>query len=151
MIISTWMSIHSQSGVFRSFPEIEVPDTWIVRYEIVMGKRWKSTRAHLILRSCEVSKLRDLYLELSDRSEIWQLSQQHCCWSVCQMSKRKFKLPISRLRDFTRGYDKTSYRISKWGLAYKYIVYPNTILSIRRDMSWRQHDSSSRQNTMPSG
>ena len=26
-----------------------------------------------------------------------------------------FKLPISRLRDFTRSYDKTSYRILKWG------------------------------------
>ena len=30
---------------------------------------------------------------------------------------RQFKLPISRLRDFTRSYDKMSYPILKWGPA----------------------------------
>ena len=33
----------------------------------------------LIVRFCEVSKSRGLYLELSDRSEIWQTPRQHCC------------------------------------------------------------------------
>ena len=42
-----------------------------------------------IVRSCKVSKARDLYLELYNRSdEIWQAPQQQCCWSACQISKR---------------------------------------------------------------
>ena len=42
----------------------------------------------LIVRSRKVSKPRDLYLELSDRSEIWQAPRQHCCRCACQISKR---------------------------------------------------------------
>ena len=34
------------------------------------------------------SKPRDLYLELSDRSEIWQAPRQHCCQCACQISKQ---------------------------------------------------------------
>ena len=41
----------------------------------------------LTVRSCKVSKPRDLYLELSDRSEIWQALWQQGCQSVCQISK----------------------------------------------------------------
>ena len=37
---------------------------------------------------------------------------------------RKFKLPISRLRDFTRSYDKTSYRILKRDLVKELCSYP---------------------------
>ena len=44
-------------------------------------------KRHLIVRSREVSKPRDLYLELSDRSEIWQALRQHCCRCACQISK----------------------------------------------------------------
>ena len=44
-------------------------------------------KRRLIIRSCEVSKQRDLYLELSDRSEIWQAHRQHCCRCACQISK----------------------------------------------------------------
>ena len=40
----------------------------------------------LIVRSREVSKPRDLYLELSDNSAIWQAPRQHC-WYACQISK----------------------------------------------------------------
>ena len=36
-------------------------------------------KRRLIVRSREVSKSWDLYLELSDRSEIWQALRQHCC------------------------------------------------------------------------
>ena len=36
----------------------------------------------------QVSKLRDLYLEFSDRFEIWQAHRQHCCWGACQISER---------------------------------------------------------------
>ena len=42
----------------------------------------------LIVRSREVSKPRDLYLKLFDRSEIWQAPRQHCCRCACQISKR---------------------------------------------------------------
>ena len=69
----------------------------------------------LILMSREVSKPRDLYLKLSDSSEIWQASRQLCCRCACQTSKRcdNLKLSISWLRDFMRSHDKTSYRILK--------------------------------------
>ena len=64
----------------------------------------------LIARSREISKLRDLCLELSDRAEIW------CCRGACQISKRYDNSNYrSRLRDFTRSYDKTPYRTMKWG------------------------------------
>ena len=42
----------------------------------------------LIVRSRKVSKPRDLYLESSDRSEIWQAPRQQCCRSASQISKR---------------------------------------------------------------
>ena len=42
---------------------------------------------YLFVRTCNASKPWDLHLDLSDHSDIWQVSQQHCCWSVCQISK----------------------------------------------------------------
>ena len=42
----------------------------------------------LIVRYREVSKPRNLHLELSDRSEIWQAPRQHCCPCACQISKQ---------------------------------------------------------------
>ena len=42
---------------------------------------------HLIIRSRKVSNPRDLYLELSDRSEIWQAPRQRCCRGACGISK----------------------------------------------------------------
>ena len=41
-----------------------------------------------IVRSRKVTKPRDLYLELSDRSEIGQAPRQQCCRGACQISKR---------------------------------------------------------------
>ena len=68
----------------------------------------------LIVKPHKVSKARDSYLELYDRSEIWQSHRQHC-WRCLSNFKamRWFKLPISRLRDLTRSYNKTSYRMLK--------------------------------------
>ena len=37
-----------------------------------------------IVRSHKASKPRDLYIELSDRSDIWQTPRQHCCRCACQ-------------------------------------------------------------------
>ena len=39
-------------------------------------------------QSRKVSKPRDLYLELYDRSEIWQALRQQCCRRACQILKR---------------------------------------------------------------
>ena len=56
----------------------------------------------LSVRSRKVSKPRNLYLELSDRSEIWQ-----CCRCACQISKRYDNLKyqsrgFETLRDLTK-------------------------------------------------
>ena len=45
-------------------------------------------KRRLSVRSRKVSKPRDFYLELSDRSEIWQALRQQCCRCACQISKR---------------------------------------------------------------
>ena len=64
-------------------------------------------KRRLFVRSREVSKPRDLYLELSDRSEIWQALRQHCCRCACQISKRYDNLKyhsrgFETLRDLTK-------------------------------------------------
>ena len=56
----------------------------------------------LSVRSHKVSKLLDLYLELPMCLSNFKAIQQ-------------FKVPISWLRDFTRSYDKTSFRILRRG------------------------------------
>ena len=65
-------------------------------------------KRRLIARSREVSKPRDLCLELSDRYEIWQAPPAALLPMCCQISKRyeHFKHPISRPRDVTRSHDK---------------------------------------------
>ena len=39
----------------------------------------------LIVRSREVSKSRNMYLDISDRSEIWQTPRQHCSRCPCHI------------------------------------------------------------------
>ena len=57
-------------------------------------------KIRLFVRSRQVSKPRDLYLELSDRSEIWQALRQQCCRCACQISKR-----YDNLRYQSRGFE----------------------------------------------
>ena len=64
----------------------------------------------LSVRSRKVSKPRDLYLELSDRSEIWQALRQHDCRCACQISKRCNNLKYQSL-DFEISRDLTKRRI----------------------------------------
>ena len=64
-------------------------------------------KRRLFVRSREVSKPRDLYLKLSDRSEIWQALRQHCCRCACQISKR-----YDNLKYQSRGYE-TSWDLTK--------------------------------------
>ena len=71
----------------------------------------------LSVRSRKVSKPRDLYLELSDRSEIWQALRQHGCRCACQISKRCNNSKYQS-RDFDTSRDlakKTSFRILRRG------------------------------------
>ena len=63
-------------------------------------------KRRLSVRSRKVSKPRDLYLELSDRYEIWQALRQQCCRCACQISKRYDNLKcqsrgFETLRDLT--------------------------------------------------
>ena len=63
-------------------------------------------KRRLSVRSRKTSKPRDLYLELSDRSEIWQALRQQCCRCACQISKRYDNLKyqsrgFEALRDLT--------------------------------------------------
>ena len=61
---------------------------------------FKHPKRRLIVRSGEDSKSGDLYLELSDRSEIWQAFRQHCWRCACKMSKR-----YENLKYQSRGFD----------------------------------------------
>ena len=64
-------------------------------------------KRRLSVRSRKVSKPRDLYLELSDRSAIWQALRQQCCRCACQILKRYDNLKyqsrgFETLRDLTK-------------------------------------------------
>ena len=81
--------------------------TCIVKKKMLMRMATQGTRApsqypkrRLSVRSRKVSKWRDLYLELSDRSEIWQALRQQCCRCACQISKR-----YDNLKYQSRGFD----------------------------------------------
>ena len=72
-------------------------------------------KRRLFVRSREVSKPRDWYFKLSYRVEIWQTHRQQ---SKCLSNFRvigQFQIQISRLQDFTRSYEKTSFRILRRG------------------------------------
>ena len=63
---------------------------------------------------------------------LWNLQapRQQCCRCACYIpSDATIKLPISRLRDFTRSPDKTSYRILKRGPGRKVVrgIWTNPI------------------------
>ena len=64
-------------------------------------------KRRLFVRSRKVSKPRDLYLKLPDRSEIWQALRQQCCRCACQISKRYDNIKyqsrgFETSRDFTK-------------------------------------------------
>ena len=68
------------------------------------------TKIRLSVRSRKVSKPRDLYLELSDRSEIWRALRQHCCRCACQISKLYDNLKYQS-RGFETSRDLTKRRL----------------------------------------
>ena len=67
-------------------------------------------KRRLSVRSRKVSKPRDLYLELSDLSEIWQALRQQCCRCACQISKRYDNLKYQS-RGFETSRDLTKRRL----------------------------------------
>ena len=70
-------------------------------------------------------KALDRMLKCLYRFEIWQTHWQQCCRGACQFPERSdnSKLQVSRLRDFTRSYNTTSYRILKQGLVSVSITF----------------------------
>ena len=64
----------------------------------------------LTVKSRKVSKPRDLYLELYDRSEIWQAHRQQGSRSACQISKRCDNLNYQS-RGFEISWDLTIRRL----------------------------------------
>ena len=84
----------------------------------------------LTVRSRKDSKPRDLYLALSDRSEIWQAPRQQGCRSACQISKRCDNLNYQS-RGFETSRDLTIRRlIGYWNGALEdmstFILYITT-------------------------
>ena len=67
-------------------------------------------KRRLSVRSHKVSKPRDLYLELPDRSKIWQAPRQQCCRCACQISKRYDNLKYQS-RGFETWRDLTERRL----------------------------------------
>ena len=83
----------------------------------------------LIVRSREVSKPRDLYSKLFDRSEIWQARRQHRCRSACQISKRRDDLNCQS-HGFETLWDLTiRHLIGYWNCTHYIWVY-STLCSI---------------------
>ena len=97
-------------------------------FGIRSGAPFQYPISRLIVRSREVSKTRDRVLKCSYRFEIRQAHRQQCCRCACQISKR------SRLRDFARFCDRTSYQILKQGPGIlrvdKYLDSQNTVVAI---------------------
>ena len=80
---------------------------WFVYSNVGTRAPSQYPKRRLSVRSRKVSKPRDLYLELSDRSEIWQALRQQCCRCACQISKRYDNLKyqsrgFETLRDLTK-------------------------------------------------
>ena len=97
-----WHSLSVPVRIMLFFAEFRMMTSW-------HGRRAPSQypKRRLSVRSRQVSKPRDLYLELSDRSEIWQALWQQCCRCACQISKRYDNLKyqsrgFETLRDLTK-------------------------------------------------
>ena len=92
----------SRSSTQRLLNSMAVSNPSIVVWMFCMGFRAPSQypKRRLSVRSRKVSKPRDLYLELSDRSEIWQALRQQCCRCACQISKR-----YDNLKYQSRGFE----------------------------------------------
>ena len=101
----------------------------------------------LSVRSRKVSKPRDLYLELSDRYDIWQALRQQCCRCACQISKRYDNLKYQS-RGFETLRDLTERRLCGYwdgaqvstgralSVGYNYLSLPLIHASGTRVLNW---------------
>ena len=71
--------------MIHSFPRKVIVYICII---LIMSSDDQGDFQYYTLRSRKISKPRDLYLELFDRYEIWQVSRQLCCQSACPISKQ---------------------------------------------------------------
>ena len=104
-------AMHTRSDSIQTISSIEIHLSLIVKLSLsVCRSSWAPSqypKRRLSVRSRKVSKPRDLYLELSNRYEIWQALRQQCCRCACQISKRydnlKYKSRgFETLRDVTK-------------------------------------------------
>ena len=72
------------------------------------------TNWRLTSRSHDVSRLPDIGLKASDRSEIWQAHLGHCCWDECQIPKQQHKLADSRLHEISYRHWSVKPTVSTW-------------------------------------
>ena len=112
-------------------------------------------KRRLSVRSRKVSKPRDLYLELSDRFEIWQALRQQSCLCACQMSKRYDNLKyqsrgFETLRDLTErrlfGYwdgAQDPILVIAW---YSDVIRPQITVTFSSIFLWRHMMTSSNGN-----
>ena len=91
---------------------LKLRQSWVIYVDVGARSRAPSQypKSRLSVRSRKVSKPRDLYLELSDRSEICQALRQQCCRCACQISKRYDNLKY-RSRGFETLRDLTERRL----------------------------------------
>ena len=97
-ILSNTRLYHTMNNSYHFNPTMQfyvLPQCLLLWNSIFHGRDQQWSRApsqypkrRLFVKSRKVSKPRDLYLELSDRSEIWQALRQQCCRCACQISKR---------------------------------------------------------------
>ena len=83
----------------------------------------------VIMFTQEVSKPRDLRLELSDRQRRFEI------WQATKTPAKSLKLSISGLPDFTRSYDKTFYQILKRTSGYARVMFRSHFPMISRNNS----------------
>ena len=112
----------------------------LLSYRLQMGPMlapWTLLSGILIrldVLSKDLAKSRDSYLELFDRSEIWQVNSAAMLPRRLSNFKaiRTFWHPISR--DFTRTHDKTSYRILKRGQGSAVLLTGSSYSGMRADI-----------------
>ena len=115
-VVYIWMQHKHMYMISREYLSLCIHDD-VIEWKHVRPSRVPSQypKRRLYVRSCKVSKPRDLYYKLSYRFEIWQAHRQDCCRSACQMSERSDNSEYKSRGFETRSYGKTSFRKLRQG------------------------------------
>ena len=129
-LLVIWLDLftHTHQGWLKSY-YTRLPVKW--PWRVWVKTTWALFQYPIrrpIVRSREVSKPRDLWLKLSDRSEIWQALRQHCCRGACQISKRYDKSNYQ-----SRGFE-TSRDLTGEILCTTLYLYEERILTVNKDL-----------------